>query len=164
MGYWTTDANGNSGVFEDIEGDLRWGDQPADIIDDALDQVLATFVHDLGRLPTQAEIVAGLKFSLPTLLERLPKTVAQAQAKADEVLAGWWEQPSAERDGYLTDPVSEEGKAFQNAYYAAKAPYDAERALAANAVYAVVNSLKEPEGEPGQANQDMRANLTLVEG
>lgn len=164
MGYWTTDANGNSGVFDDIEGDLVWGDQPADIVDDALDKVLATFVHDMGRLPTQAEIIAGLKFSLPTLLERLPKTVEAAQAKADEVLAGWWEQPSAERDGYLTDPVSEEGKAFQEAFYASAAPYDPERALAANKVYTVVNALKEPEGEPGAANQDMRPNLSLVEG
>lgn len=163
MGYWTTDADGNSGIFADIDGDLRWGDQPADIIDSALDMVLATFVHDVGRLPTQAEVIAGLKFSLPTVLERLPKTVAQAEAKADEVLKGWWDTPSAQRDGYLTDPISEDGQAFQRAFYDSHRDYDAKSAVAAGLVAQVVESLKEPEGEPGAANQAMRAHLSLVE-
>lgn len=59
MGYWT------GTVIGDLEGKgLVWGDQPADIIDEAVDRAIAVFAEDNGRLPTKAELREGLEFYL----------------------------------------------------------------------------------------------------
>jgi hypothetical protein len=61
MGYWKQSANGES---LQLEGDLIWGDQPADILDAALKEIIAVFKRDRERAPTADEIKAGLLFSL----------------------------------------------------------------------------------------------------
>lgn len=58
MGYWNGDAEGNS-----FRGDLTWGDAPADIVDDAIIQIVDIFQRDVGRKPTKEELLAGFKFS-----------------------------------------------------------------------------------------------------
>jgi hypothetical protein len=59
MGYWTGTVTG------DHEGKgLVWGDQPADIIDDAVERAVIVFQEDIGRLPTKAELREGLEFYL----------------------------------------------------------------------------------------------------
>lgn len=58
MGYWTE----VSGL--DPERELIWGDQMADILDDALWDIVACFAKDMGRLPTKEEVITGILFSL----------------------------------------------------------------------------------------------------
>jgi hypothetical protein len=59
MGYWT------GTVIGDLEGKgLVWGDQPADIVDDAIERAINVFEEDLGRKPTKAELREGLEFYL----------------------------------------------------------------------------------------------------
>jgi hypothetical protein len=63
MGYWSTNEQGVS--FAAAEGDqMIWGDAPADIMDEALEDVVKTFADGVGRRPTKAEIRAGLEFAL----------------------------------------------------------------------------------------------------
>lgn len=64
MGYWTTDKSGNSFAVNEDGPEMLWGDAPADIVDDALDQIVNAFREDVGRKPTKAELHAGLEFSL----------------------------------------------------------------------------------------------------
>ena len=61
MGYWEQDAEGHSFVRGTH---LIWGDAPADIMGTALDEIVAVFKRDVGRLPTETEVKAGLLFSL----------------------------------------------------------------------------------------------------
>lgn len=59
MGYWT------GTVIGDTAGKgLVWGDQPADIIDDAVERAINVFQEDIGRLPTKEELREGLEFYL----------------------------------------------------------------------------------------------------
>jgi len=51
MGYWES----NDGL---------WGDQPADVMGDALREVVVSFLRDVRRLPTRQEIRDGLEFTL----------------------------------------------------------------------------------------------------
>lgn len=60
MGYWNQDAEGHSLIPE--ETGMIWGDEPADILGDAVDEIIKTFSRDVGRRPTKAEMFAGLKF------------------------------------------------------------------------------------------------------
>lgn len=62
MGWWNSGADGSSLHFEDTG--LIWGDQPADIIDTALDSIAECFAQVHGRPPTKDEVRAGLEFSL----------------------------------------------------------------------------------------------------
>jgi hypothetical protein len=57
MGYWEQGdpVNGKT---------MFWGDQVADVLGDALDHVVVTFVRDMRRLPTREELRRGLEFSL----------------------------------------------------------------------------------------------------
>jgi hypothetical protein len=57
MGYWEN------------EKQQTRGDGPADIMGDAIDQVIAEFTEDMGRAPTKAEIREGLEFSLAAMDE-----------------------------------------------------------------------------------------------
>lgn len=67
MGYWKQGEDGESFA---LEGELVWGDAPADIMGAALKEIITVFRQDRGRLPTEAEIKAGLLFSLRVALER----------------------------------------------------------------------------------------------
>lgn len=58
MGYWQGNA-----IEHDPNG-LVWGDQPADIIDDAVSRAIDVFTKDIGRKPTKAELREGLEFYL----------------------------------------------------------------------------------------------------
>lgn len=62
MGYWTTAPSGSS---FDEDGPLMWGDAPADAMAEGFDDAVFAFTRDLGRLPTVAEVVAGVLFHLP---------------------------------------------------------------------------------------------------
>lgn len=68
MGYWQQTKDGHSLTMEDTG--LIWGDQPADIMGAALDEIIRVFTRDRGCLPTEAEVKAGLMFSLPHALEK----------------------------------------------------------------------------------------------
>ena len=59
MGWWTTNEEGVSFV----ESELSWGDGPADILDEALEQIDKEFIEAWGRPATTEELLAGLKFS-----------------------------------------------------------------------------------------------------
>jgi len=63
MGFWDDDRKPEP---------LVWGDQFADVIDDALWQIRAAYLHYLGRPATKAEIRAGLGFST-SILDGLPE-------------------------------------------------------------------------------------------
>ena len=65
MGYWKQNEEGHS---LQCEGDMIWGDQPADIMGAALKEIIDVFQRDQERLPTEAEIKAGLLFSLRVAL------------------------------------------------------------------------------------------------
>lgn len=67
MGYWQQDEDGCSFA---MESELVWGDAPADIMGGALKRIIAVFKQDMGRPPTEAEVRAGLLFSLRGALER----------------------------------------------------------------------------------------------
>lgn len=59
MGYWSTtfvDA-----APKEVSG--VWGDKPADIMDSAIDLIAAIFLAEMGRYPSQAEIVHGARMS-----------------------------------------------------------------------------------------------------
>jgi hypothetical protein len=46
-----------------------WGDGPADIFGEAVDQAIAEFTEDVGRAPTKAELREGLEFTLGAMDE-----------------------------------------------------------------------------------------------
>jgi hypothetical protein len=58
MGWWST---GNSGGIEQSEN--IWGDEPADILDQAIIDINDAFMKEWGRLPTTAEWRAGFAFN-----------------------------------------------------------------------------------------------------
>ena len=62
MGYWSQNKQGHS--FATDDGEMIWGDGPADHIDDGIAQAIFRFTEDVGRPPTFAELKAGLSFSL----------------------------------------------------------------------------------------------------
>lgn len=80
MGYWKM-AGASSVLFESVPAEEitgAWGDNPADIIGDAIDAIVFAFEEDLGRKPTKQEIVNGLMFSLNVrddLAEKIDKKV-----------------------------------------------------------------------------------------
>lgn len=63
MGYWNQNEQGESFATPE-QGEMVWGDQPADVMDDALDKIVEVFQRDTGRKPTKREVRAGLLFSL----------------------------------------------------------------------------------------------------
>lgn len=60
MGWWEASDDGASLV---PNGQLVWGDGPADILSDALDAIDKEFEQAWGRKPTLAEVQSGLLFS-----------------------------------------------------------------------------------------------------
>lgn len=68
MGYWEHGEDGSSFVAgEDPDNQLIWGDEPADIVDDAIWQITIAFARDVGRMPSKKEIIAGIKFTTNAL-------------------------------------------------------------------------------------------------
>lgn len=63
MGYWHASPEGHS--FAD-SSPLVWGDSPADVMDNAVEKIIAAFQRDLGREPSKPEMISGLLFSLNT--------------------------------------------------------------------------------------------------
>lgn len=59
MSYWSTAPDGTSFAGD---GSLMWGDYPADIFANAIEDVIRVFGEDLGRKPTTAELRAGFEF------------------------------------------------------------------------------------------------------
>lgn len=62
MGYWNQNKQGHSFAKED--GEMVWGDGPADHIDDGIAQAIYRFTEDVGRPPTFDELKSGILFSL----------------------------------------------------------------------------------------------------
>jgi hypothetical protein len=63
MGWWSQDEQGHS--FASAEGEeMLWGDSCADILDNAIDEIVKEFKEAHDRRPTRAELLAGMKFSL----------------------------------------------------------------------------------------------------
>jgi hypothetical protein len=75
MGWWETNEEGVS--FEHSRDGMVWGDGPADEVDGALHNIRQQYIAEWGRLPSRAEIIAGLGFSLRVFLEHLPERPAQ---------------------------------------------------------------------------------------
>jgi hypothetical protein len=89
MGYWNQGADGHSFA---LDSELVWGDAPADIMGAALEEIIKAFQRDRDRLPTQAELNAGLLFSSRPALERAAKEPVRGQGK---------------EQGMTRDPMSE---------------------------------------------------------
>jgi hypothetical protein len=75
MGWWTATEDGGSFA---TSGNLVWGDSVADIMDEALEKIVKDFQDVYGRKPTQAELISGLLFSMPTTLEEVPEVSESA--------------------------------------------------------------------------------------
>lgn len=90
MGYWQTNEHGHS-FAQGIDGDepMLWGDAPADVMDEALAQIIAAFRSDLGRAPSLEELKAGLLFSAPTALEDDEKRRQDNELYTYEVVSRW---------------------------------------------------------------------------
>lgn len=63
MGWWTQNEQGHSFAHAEEE-EMLWGDGPADVMDIALAAIANEFEQAQGRGPTDAELRAGLEFSL----------------------------------------------------------------------------------------------------
>jgi hypothetical protein len=67
MGWWDTDAEGHSFVhgvrMSPLHNGPVWGDDPADVMGPALQEITHQFITAWGRPPTQEELCAGVKFS-----------------------------------------------------------------------------------------------------
>jgi hypothetical protein len=85
MGWWNQDRNGHS--FSGA-GDLVWGDKPADIIDRALDEIVAVFRDEWGRAPTKCELLAGVKFSIGAVLDDERGDLMPTRRECEECLRG----------------------------------------------------------------------------
>ena len=68
MGWWSiTDKNGGISSFGNIG--LYNGDGPADIIDNAIKEVIKEYEEELGRKPYTQEVQAVWNFCTRTVLE-----------------------------------------------------------------------------------------------
>jgi hypothetical protein len=54
MGYWSTNAAGNS--FADDGSEMLWGDSPADDIDTGMNKLIERLYAETGDMPTVAEL------------------------------------------------------------------------------------------------------------
>lgn len=77
MGYWSTCEHGHSFCESDEDQpEMIWGDEPADLMGDALAEIFKAFQRDVGRMPTIEEVIGGVKFSWGTTVKyhtgRLP--------------------------------------------------------------------------------------------
>lgn len=61
MGWWYSTAEGES--LQPSDTGIIWGDEPADVMDAALDKIADMFIKEWGRPPCEAELMAGIRFS-----------------------------------------------------------------------------------------------------
>lgn len=88
MGYWEMGEEGESFVAgPEPTNQMIWGDQPADIVGEALRKIKLAFVRDLGRMPSQREIIAGLKFTTGVMRDLAvePRDAPEATTEQIEV-------------------------------------------------------------------------------
>ena len=52
-----------------IKSEDIWGDEPADIIDEAIKNIFKVFKEDMGRIPTKYEMEEGFRMSLDSCIE-----------------------------------------------------------------------------------------------
>lgn len=71
MGWWKQDEEGQSFAHADFAVEMLWGDHVADIMDNAVAEIIKVYEQFLDRRPTKAEMIAGLKFSLGTFDENM---------------------------------------------------------------------------------------------
>lgn len=68
MGWWQSGKGGGiaaiTGGPASPDRDEYWGDEPADILDAAIDSIVAAFRDTWGRKPYRSELENGLAFSL----------------------------------------------------------------------------------------------------
>ena len=88
MGYWSTNSQGHS-FTDDESGDMMWGDAPADAMDAALTEIIASFRSDLGRAPSLEELKAGLLFSAEVALDSEKKRRVTEGLYTFAVYAEW---------------------------------------------------------------------------
>lgn len=84
VGWWSQNEEGHSFAEADSGEEMLWGDGPADAIDNAIDQIKIEFVRDHGRLPTGAELMAGLTFSTRRALDHLPTSTVGVPRLTDD--------------------------------------------------------------------------------
>jgi hypothetical protein len=65
MGWWNTNTDGTSLLLENTG--MQWGDGPADILSDAIIDINEQFQTSLGREPSRAELIAGMRFATALL-------------------------------------------------------------------------------------------------
>lgn len=74
MGWWQITEDGSAKHFKDeSDSGLRMGDNPADIMDAALRNIIREYQKAFGRNPCQREIKACFDFSFSTFAENLEK-------------------------------------------------------------------------------------------
>jgi len=69
MGYWVTNELGNSFTDSYTGIEMVWGDCPADVMGEAVKEIIRIFYRDMGRPPLFEELTAGLLFSASAALE-----------------------------------------------------------------------------------------------
>lgn len=76
MGWWGQDSEGHSLLPPGDPSEIGvWGDEPADIIDEAIHRIVELFLDEWKRPPTVEEMIAGIKFSTNGLDWKLPNIV-----------------------------------------------------------------------------------------
>lgn len=90
MGWWEQGRDGSSFERSSVDDDnlMMWGDGPADLVGKFLYELKIEFLRDLGRMPSQDEVIAGLKFSTRVLddLAKQPYEVPHATATQARVI------------------------------------------------------------------------------
>lgn len=98
MGWWGANEGGDS---LQPNGSLTWGDGPADIIDNALDEIDKEFEQAWGRKPTLAELQSGLLFSARVRYDGNEGDLAARVVELETALHRWGRH---ERDCTALDP------------------------------------------------------------
>lgn len=133
MGYWIENETDT-----EIAEDLWWGDSPADAMGDGTDNAIDAFTRDLGRLPTQAEYLAGVLFSFP---RHLPTEAQEAQEWAVYKGAPW-------------DLATEKAAALREAARTAYPSSDLQRLADAEGVVIILEAALERSKERVEAWRD----------
>jgi hypothetical protein len=79
MGWWTEESKGE---------EVMIGDEPADIVGEMLDRLVATYRRDLHRKPSVREIEESLRFVLAAHLDELADGVEDVEVKAVAIKLG----------------------------------------------------------------------------
>jgi hypothetical protein len=101
MGYWPMGF-----TKEDPDNQMMWGDEPADAVAEAISKIKIAFVRDLGRMPSQREIIEGFKFTTDVLDELAvePRDAPEADRRQHEVLDEYGYAALAEQEKHRLSP------------------------------------------------------------